>query len=252
MNESSMSTTSNLIRVNQEGKTESVTHRLIQMIDLGLFSEGQQLPNETALATQLGVATVTLRNALAVLRERGVIETRRGRNGGSFICASPKVSDQDLFDQLREMSPLELRDLADEHAAISGAAARLAAQRAGPEQHARLATLIDALVSAEDRRERRRANARFHIEVAVAAQSVRLTHCEAQLQAELGDVGELLWLPCANQPDIHSIEWEHKAILEAIVANNANLAGALAEAHVARGIRHLSALRLQQIAQGES
>ncbi len=83
MNESTMSPTSSLIRLNQEGKTESVTRRLIEMIDLGLFTEGEQLPNESALATQLGVATVTLRDALAGLRERGVIETRRGRSGGA-------------------------------------------------------------------------------------------------------------------------------------------------------------------------
>lgn len=249
MNESTMSPASGLIRIHQEGKTESVTRRLIEMIDLGLFAEGEQLPSESALATQLGVATVTLRDALAVLRERGVIETRRGRNGGSFICAAPQTTDQSLFDQLRELSTLELRDLADEHAAISGAAARLAAQRAGPEQHARLSGFIDALANAQGRREYRRADARFHIEIAVAAQSVRLTHSEARLQAELG---ELLWLPFAGQPEPQTIEREHRAILEAITANDANLAGALAEAHVARGVRRLSSLRLQQMAEDDS
>ncbi len=45
------------------------------------------------------------------------------------------------------------------------------------------------------------------------------------------------------------IEREHRAILEAIIANDANLAGALAEAHVARGVRRLTAIRLQQMAQ---
>jgi DNA-binding FadR family transcriptional regulator len=239
MNESTMSPTSSLIRVNQEGKTESVTRRLIEMIDLGLLVEGEQLPSENSLSTQLGVATVTLRDALAALRERGVIETRRGRNGGSFICAAPVTSEEALFDQLREISTLQLRDLADEHCAISGAAARLAAQRAGPEQHARLDGFIEALANAKERRERRRADARFHIEIAVAAQSVRL-------QAELG---ELLWLPFAGQPDPQAIEREHRAILEAIIANDSNLAGALAEAHVARGIRRLSSVRLQQMAQ---
>ena len=246
MNESTMSPTSSLIRVNQEGKTESVTRRLIEMIDLGLLVEGEQLPSENSLSTQLGVATVTLRDALAALRERGVIETRRGRNGGSFICAAPVTSEEALFDQLREISTLQLRDLADEHCAISGAAARLAAQRAGPEQHARLDGFIEALANAKERRERRRADARFHIEIAVAAQSVRLTHSEARLQAELG---ELLWLPFAGQPDPQAIEREHRAILEAIIANDSNLAGALAEAHVARDIRRLSSVWLQQMAQ---
>ena len=73
------------IRLRQEGRTEEVVRRLMEAIDLGLYGEGQQLPSETELAGQFGVATVTLRDALAYLRQRGVIETRRGRTGGSFV-----------------------------------------------------------------------------------------------------------------------------------------------------------------------
>jgi DNA-binding FadR family transcriptional regulator len=90
------------------------------------------------------------------------------------------------------MSALELRDLCDEHVAISGAAARLAAKRSSSEHHAKLQHYIDALGEATTRTERRRADARFHIEIAVAAQSVRLTHAEMSLQAE---IGELMWIP---------------------------------------------------------
>ena len=67
------------IRLRQEGRTDEVARRLMEAIDLGMFAEGQQLPSESELALQLGVATVTLREALVVLRQRGLIETRRGR-----------------------------------------------------------------------------------------------------------------------------------------------------------------------------
>ena len=72
------------IRLRQEGRTEEVVRRLIEVIDLGLLAEGEQLPSESELAMQLGVATVTLREALAVLRQRGLIETRRGQ-GYRFV-----------------------------------------------------------------------------------------------------------------------------------------------------------------------
>jgi len=140
---------------------------------------------------------------------------------------------------------LELRDLGDEHVAIAGAAARLAAQRSTADEQARIAQYLDALASATTRQEQRRADARFHIEIAVAAQSVRLTHAETRLQAE---IGEWLWLPVDGFPGAAIIEQEHRAMLEAISAGDSNLAGALAEAHVTRGIKRLINLRLSLLA----
>ena len=236
------------IRLRQEGRTDEVARRLVEAIELGLFAEGQQLPSESELALQLGVATVTLREALVVLRQRGLIETRRGRNGGSFVCAPVELPEALLLQRLKDISGPDLRDLGDEHMAISGTAARLAAQRSSPEQHARIAQHIDALHSAQTRQARHRADARFHIEVAAAAQSLRLTNAEMRLQSE---VGELLWLEAIGGKDVSLVEQEHRAILQALVNNDVVLAGALAEAHVMRGIKRLIGLRLELLAEGD-
>lgn len=235
------------IRLRQEGRTDEVARRLMEAIDLGMFAEGQQLPSESELALQLGVATVTLREALVVLRQRGLIETRRGRNGGSFVCAPVEVPQALLLRRLCEMSGPDLRDLGDEQIAISGTAARLAAKRSSREQHARIAQHIDALTQAGTRLARHRADARFHIEVAAAAQSLRLTHAEMRLQSE---VGELLWLEPAGS-DLTVVEHEHRAILQALVGGDSVLAGALAEDHVSRGIKRLIGLRLELLAGAE-
>jgi transcriptional regulator, GntR family len=97
------------------------------------------MPSESELALQLGVATVTLREALVVLRQRGLIETRRGRNGGSFVCAPVELPEALLLQRLRDMSGPDLRDLGDEQTAISGtrrawppSAARRSSRRASP------------------------------------------------------------------------------------------------------------------------
>lgn len=237
---------SSFLRLRQEGRTEEVTRRLIEMIDLGMFAEGQQLPSETELSLQLGVATVTLRDALAELRERSVIETRRGRNGGSFVCSPPDIATELLLQRLRQLSSLALRDLGDELMAISGAAARLAAQRAAEQQHAQLQLYIEALAHSSNRQERRRADARFHIEVAVAAQSVRLTRAEMRLQAEISD---LLWIDHLDFPDAAAMAAEHQSILDAIVEADADVAGSLAEGHINRSIKRLIGLRLQLLAE---
>ena len=68
-------------------RTELVAGRLADAIVLGLLADDEQLPSEADLSAQLAVSTVTVREALTMLRERGLVETRRGRGGGSFVRA---------------------------------------------------------------------------------------------------------------------------------------------------------------------
>ena len=68
-----------------EGAVEQIVRRIGEAIGAGILEPGTQLPPEAELATRLEVAPMTLRQALAVLRSAGFIETRRGRGGGSFV-----------------------------------------------------------------------------------------------------------------------------------------------------------------------
>ena len=62
-----------------------MVQRITEAIHLGLLADGEQLPVEVELARQFGVAPMTVREALAELRDQGLVETRRGRTGGSFV-----------------------------------------------------------------------------------------------------------------------------------------------------------------------
>ncbi|HUH54041.1 MAG TPA: winged helix-turn-helix domain-containing protein, partial [Microbacteriaceae bacterium] len=103
----------------------SIAERISTAIASGILNVGEKLPPETELAAQFGVAVATLRKALASLRSDGVVETRRGRNGGTFIVKSPFPSADLLYSTIDALAIVTLRDFADEHAAISGMAARL-------------------------------------------------------------------------------------------------------------------------------
>src|SRR6516165_2534826 len=131
-----------------------VAQRLSEAIRLGLLLDGERLPPEARLAEQLGVATVTLREALAVLREQGLVTTRRGRGGGTFVSA-PDL-DSALGRRLRELSVAQLGDLGDHRGAISAMTARLAAQRALPAEVADLECQLDRLRTARTASDRRR------------------------------------------------------------------------------------------------
>lgn len=223
------------------GRAETVARRLIQAIRLGLLLDGERLPAESKLAAQFGVSPVTLREALATLRTMGLVETRRGRGGGSFVRAPREPHAAHLERPLRLLSLHELRDIGDHRAAVAGAAAMLAAERALDADITTLRGHIERLRGAGTMTERRRADARIHIEIAAAAQSPRLTRQELDLWAEVGD---LIWLPVTDDQAAAVIA-EHDALVDAIEERLPERARQLAEEHVRAETDRLLALRLR-------
>ena len=224
--------------LDQLGRAEAVAARLVDAITLGLLADAERLPSEAELAAQFGVSTVTVREALVVLRQRGLVETRRGRGGGSFVTAPAGGPSPSWQDSLRAVSLGELRDIGDHYAAIAGAAARLAADRSSTEDIQRLELATADLRSATGV-EVARAERQFHLEVAAAAQSPRLTQEEVQLQRACGG---LLWLPLGSgEPGGHE---EHRAITEAISDGAGDAARRLTEDHVLDAVDRLAGLHL--------
>jgi GntR family transcriptional repressor for pyruvate dehydrogenase complex len=172
-----------LAPIEPAGAVEQVVRRIGEAIGAGLLAPGERLPGQIELAETLGVARMTLRQALAVLEDAGLLEIRRGRTGGAFVAPDPPPP------ALDPPTAEQLRALTDWRRAISGEAAALAAAR-------RTATELEALGAAmravedaaADAASFRRADARFHVLVAELARSGRLVAAEANLQVELGEV----------------------------------------------------------------
>src|ERR1700760_1902981 len=79
-----------IFRPIQGGNTfEQTVERLLQSMKLGVVDPGEQLPVERELAQSLGISRVTLREAIRSLQEAGYLESRRGRNGGTFVVRRP-------------------------------------------------------------------------------------------------------------------------------------------------------------------
>ncbi|MGH3325122.1 MAG: FadR/GntR family transcriptional regulator, partial [Streptomyces sp.] len=152
--------------IGTQARVDAVVRRLGDAIELGLLADGEQLPGETDLAAQLGVSTVTLREALMALRQRGLVTTRRGRGGGSFVTVPEGPVEERLLAHLAGWSTEELRDLGDHWTAAFGAAARLAAQRTEPEDLSPLRRSLEELAGAEDAAARSRVHGRLHVELA--------------------------------------------------------------------------------------
>jgi DNA-binding FadR family transcriptional regulator len=225
--------------VDSTARVDAVARRLTDAIALGLLADGEQLPSEAELAGLLGVSTVTLREALMALRQQGLVETRRGRGGGSFVRTPAEAVDPSV--RLRTFGADELRDLGDHYAAIAGAAARLAAQRSLPGDVSPLVRSLDDMSQARSPAQLRRLDGRFHIEVAAASQSARLTREEIRLQA---DIGPLIWLDHEHQSGRARVYAQHRAIADAVQRGDCDQARDVAERHVFEAIERLIELRL--------
>lgn len=209
-------------------RADEIANRIENAVYIGLIDDDERLPTEIDLAAQFGVAPMTVRDALAALRKQGLVVTRRGRSGGSFVRRPAEPPVDASMARLTAMSASELRDVFDEHAAVAGRAAFLAAGRSAPHSVRRLFTLVDLLVSVGTGGDRIRADSRFHINVAAASQSARLTRREAELQAE---VAAMVWLPLGRTSDIAEHAEQHHAITAAIASENGPEARRLAEEH---------------------
>lgn len=171
------------------GKASRVEERIVQGISAGALVDGDRLPTEMELAASMGVATVTAREALAGLRTRGLVETRRGRDGGTFVTVPSGDRSELVRRRLAGMSRVELRDLAIHYAAIAATAAELAADAADREDVAVLEHLLDGPASGD------RSVGDFLLELAALSQSARLTREYVRLHT---DYGSLLGLAHAD------------------------------------------------------
>jgi GntR family transcriptional regulator, transcriptional repressor for pyruvate dehydrogenase complex len=209
-----------------EGAVERIVRRIGEAVGSGVLAEGERLPPEAELAAMLEVAPMTLRQALAVLRDAGVLETRRGRGGGSFVASATVGTPAGA----RVPAAGELRELTDWRRAVSGEAAALAAERATDDALGRIADAAGAVESDADAfAAYRLADSRFHLAIAEAAGSSRLVTAETAIQAELGEI--LAAVPGPEAARRASSEG-HAPLLAALAARDPAAARAALERHV--------------------
>jgi GntR family transcriptional repressor for pyruvate dehydrogenase complex len=209
--------------VEPAGAVEQVVRRLGEAIGAGVLGPGERLPSQVELASTLGVARMTLRQALAILEDAGLVEVRRGRTGGAFVAADPPPP------ALDPPTAEQRRRLTDWRRAVSGEAAALAAERRAPDEADALHEAMRAAeAAAGDAAAFRRADARFHVLIAELARSPRLLAAEANLQVELGDVLALTPGPAGAR---RASQAGHEPIAAAIAAGDSAAARAAMVRH---------------------
>jgi len=128
--------------VKQNKAYQDVVEQIQEAIIAGTLKPGSQLPAERELKEQFGISRGTLREALRVLEQKGLIEIRTGVAGGSLIREVNCENLSDNIGLLIRNRAVSLRDLAEFREGMEGDVAALAAQRASDQDRLQLQELL--------------------------------------------------------------------------------------------------------------
>ncbi len=226
-----------VLRPVREGNAfEATVEQLATSVRLGVFVAGEQLPPERELAETLGVSRTTLREAIAALREAGMVQTRRGRGGGTLVVYRAPDPGARATDALAPgsgassgMTAAQMRDALDFRRVVEPGAVALAATRdLTADQRAWLVASRQDVEHAADVAEHRQADSRLHLALATVSGSDLLVAAVTQAQ---GALHEMLTAIPVLAPNISHSNAHHRAVVEAVLAGDPQAARRAMEDH---------------------
>jgi GntR family transcriptional regulator, transcriptional repressor for pyruvate dehydrogenase complex len=193
----------------------------------GRYQSGDRLPTERELARQFGVSRVTIRDALRALEASGLVRVRMGGQGGPYV-AHPDVAllSENLGNHM-QLSGCTFEELAEARLALETTAARLAAERAQPED---LEAIKAAIVKPAGAAAAAAASLDFHQALVRAAHNQALWIMFMAMRSLIQEAfGELH----ASQPDMaKAARTDHTALYNAITRGEGELAVKLMREHL--------------------
>lgn len=220
--------------VRQQRMSDRVAEALERAIVEGIYPAGERLPPERALAEELGVSRPTLREALNKLAVQGLIESRQG--GGHRVRASLGSAFSDpLLDLLGKHEGFQY-DILEYRQALEGMAARYAAERATAEDRSRLTACFGRIERAHesgDAAAEAEADAAFHLCIAEASHNVVLLHnMKALFRLLEASIADSIFTFAGQGERGLSLLSQHRALLEGILAGDAEAARAASDRHL--------------------
>ncbi|HYH34069.1 MAG TPA: FCD domain-containing protein [Nocardioides sp.] len=208
---------------------EACVEQLATAIRLGVYPRGTTLPPERELAERLGISRATLREAMAALREAGMVQTTRGRGGGTVVTLRPRTPSARAASRISAARRAEWRDALEFRRIVEPGAAQLAAsQDLGPSERALLAEAHEEVAAARRPAEHRQADSRFHLTVATLTGSPLVVEAVTAVQATLHEM--LLAIPVLDTNIAHS-DRQHALVVKAIHRGAAVRARTVMEEH---------------------
>ncbi|MEU0027505.1 FCD domain-containing protein [Streptomyces sp. NPDC006335] len=208
---------------------EEALEQILQVVRLGLVPGGERLPAERELAERLGISRVTLREVLKVLQDQGLVESRRGRYGGTFVLprAHAAVGEEELR---RRIAEVDIEDVLRFREVLEVGAAGLCAAHGLADEQAR--RLREALAATQEAplADYRRLDTLLHLTLAELCGSPTLTAQYAAVRASVNDLLDCIPLLVRN---LEHSQRQHAALVEAVLDGDADGAREMMREHCA-------------------
>ncbi|HYP47299.1 MAG TPA: FCD domain-containing protein [Thermoleophilaceae bacterium] len=120
---------------------EEAVQQIAEKVRSGDLHVGDRLPSERELAARMRISRPTLREAVKVLAEAGVLEVRRGQAGGIFVAS--ELVPRELLRSRREIRVSEVAGVLEARRLIEPRVAQLAAVHASEEDFAAMREIIE-------------------------------------------------------------------------------------------------------------
>lgn len=159
-----------VLLLDRQKLNEQIAERIQQQITDGKLKPGDRLPPERELASLLKVNRATVREAIHLLRERGLVERKNGR--GTRIVAMLPDSVGVAIDRFFVTNNCSQRELWDFRIVFEPKVAALAAANARAEDIKKLGAVLRNLEAAwevQDPATLASADAQFHLTLAAAS-----------------------------------------------------------------------------------
>ena len=214
-------------RIDKSRRFMQVSRQLRESIFGEVYQSGQRLPNERELAEIFGTSRVIVRDAIWDLKKSGLVEVKRGAQGGAFIqemrheAVTSVMRDMASLGKVRQAHLIEVRLL------IEPAVAALAAERATEEDLLEMSRYLE-IAPKKQTDEYVHWQIGFHRMVAKASQNPLFT---MQVNIFL-DFSEDMILTLRQKDRLYHDTTTHPAILEKIVRRDPNEARRLFYDHL--------------------
>ena len=114
-------------------RTDRISVAIMQQIKSAIFEKkirpGEKLPSERQLMEQFQCSRVTVREALKALEYPGILEIRRGIQGGAYVVDPTIKSGHNLLQDMFLLGNIKISDLTEARVAIEPPTIRLAVER---------------------------------------------------------------------------------------------------------------------------
>lgn len=196
---------------------EETVERILHAVKLGTVPPGDRLPSERELSALLGVSRDTLREAIRALAAEGIVESRRGRGGGTYVLRVPGPGSGAPLCAVVDEQPHGLDETLTFRRVVETGAAEAAAGRALSATERRL--LRERTDEAEQAglTDYRIADTRYHLAVAELAGSRPLSAAVAEARLRINDLLDAIPMLAVNLK--HSAD-QHRRITAAILGGD--------------------------------